>query len=119
MDSFNNATREEDKLWMFYSSQDEIKSKCPSLSNGHNVSPNFTVTSFVLNFLTVHQKLSTNRNFSNSLKGEEYSVTQSQSNSYGEDDVLDRFNNASRDEDNILYQIYEKEIFSKSYYDDF
>ena len=34
-----------------------------------------------------------------------YSVTQSQSNSFLGDVVLDSFNNASRDEDNILDQI--------------
>ena len=35
------------------------------------------------------------------------------------DDVLDSFNNESRDEDNILYQIYLKQISLKLYYDDF
>ena len=33
------------------------------------------------------------------------------------DVVLNSFNNASRDEDNILHQIYIKQIFSVFYYD--
>ena len=34
------------------------------------------------------------------------------------DVVLDTFNNVSRDEDNILDQIYVKQIFSDFYYED-
>ena len=37
-------------------------------------------------------------------------IMQSKSYSLGGDVVLDIFNNASRDEDNILYQIYIKQI---------
>ena len=48
-----------------------------------------------------------------------YSVMQSDGNSFYEDVVLDSFNNVSRDEDNISYQIYIKEICSDFYYDDF
>ena len=33
--------------------------------------------------------------------------------------VLDSFNKASRDEDNILKEIYKKQIFSDYFYDDF
>ena len=33
-------------------------------------------------------------------------------------DVLDSFNNAFRDEDSILDQIFEKQIFSNFYYED-
>ena len=32
--------------------------------------------------------------------------------------MLDSFNNASKDEDSILDQIYEKEVFSDFYYKD-
>ena len=39
-----------------------------------------------------------------------YSVTQSYANSFWGDVVLDTFNNVSRDEDNILDQIYKKQI---------
>ena len=35
----------------------------------------------------------------------------------GGDEVSDSFNNASGDEDNILDQIYEKNIFSAFYYE--
>ena len=48
-----------------------------------------------------------------------YSVTQSLSNSLLGDVVLDSFNNASRDEDNILDQIYKNQICSDIYYDDY
>ena len=48
-----------------------------------------------------------------------YSVTQSYSNSFGGDVVLDTFNNVSRDTDNILEQIYKKQICPDFYYDDF
>ena len=41
-----------------------------------------------------------------------YSVTQSLSNSFWGDVVLDTFNNESRDEDNISDQIYIKQICS-------
>ena len=37
---------------------------------------------------------------------------------FWEDVVLDSFNNASRDEDNILDQIYKKQICSDFYYED-
>ena len=39
--------------------------------------------------------------------------------SFWGDDVLDSFNNVSRDEDNILYQMYKEQICSDIYYDDF
>ena len=48
-----------------------------------------------------------------------YSVTQSYANSFWEDVVLDTFNSGSRDEDNILDQIYLKQICPDFYYDDF
>ena len=48
-----------------------------------------------------------------------YSVTQSYANSVWGDIVLDAFNNVSRDEDNILGQIYIKQICPDFYYDDF
>ena len=46
-----------------------------------------------------------------------YSVTQSYQNSFWGDVVLDTFHNVSRDEDNILAQIYIKKIFSNFYYE--
>ena len=48
-----------------------------------------------------------------------YSVTQSYANNFWGDVVLDTFNNASRDEDNILDQRYKKPICPDFYYDDF
>ena len=51
--------------------------------------------------------------------GNLYSVTQSYANSFCGDVVLDTFNNVSRDEDNILDQIYIKQICPDFYYDDF
>ena len=48
-----------------------------------------------------------------------YSVTQSYANSFLGYVVLDTFNNVSRDEDNILDQIYIKTICPDFYYDDF
>ena len=48
-----------------------------------------------------------------------YSVTKSYMNSFWGDVVLDTFSNVSRDEDNILGQIYKKEICPDLYYDDF
>ena len=48
-----------------------------------------------------------------------YSVTQSFANSFSGHVVLDTFNNVSRDEDNILDQIYKKQICPDFYYDDF
>ena len=48
-----------------------------------------------------------------------YSVTQSFANSFWGDVVLDTFSNVSGDEDNILDQIYIKQICSEFYYDDF
>ena len=47
-----------------------------------------------------------------------YSVTQSYANSFRGDILLDRFNNLSRDEDNILDQIYIKQMCSNFYYED-
>ena len=47
-----------------------------------------------------------------------YSVTQSYANSFGGDIVFDTFNKVSRDEDNILDQIYIKQICSDFYYED-
>ena len=47
-----------------------------------------------------------------------YSVTQSFANSFWGYVVLDSFNNVSRDEDNILYQIYMKQMCSDFYYED-
>ena len=44
---------------------------------------------------------------------------QSDANSILGDVVLDTFNNISRDEDNILDQIYIKQIYSDFYHDDF
>ena len=46
-----------------------------------------------------------------------YSVTQSYANSFWGDVILDTFNNVSRDEDNILEQIYVKQIWSDFYYE--
>ena len=48
-----------------------------------------------------------------------YGVTQSDGNSYGGKVVLDSFNMAYRDEDNIYDQKYEKQIFWNLYYKDF
>ena len=48
-----------------------------------------------------------------------YSVTQSYANSFWGDVVLDTFNNVSSDEDNILDQLYTKQICPDFYYDDF
>ena len=48
-----------------------------------------------------------------------YSVTQSYANSFWGDIFLDTFNNVSRDEGNILDQIYKKQICPEFYYDDF
>ena len=48
-----------------------------------------------------------------------YSVTQSYANSFWGVVVLDTFNNVSRDEANILDQIYIKQICPDYYYDDF
>ena len=48
-----------------------------------------------------------------------YSVTQSYANSLWGDVVLDTFNNISRDEDNILDQMYIKQICQDFYYDNF
>ena len=48
-----------------------------------------------------------------------YSVKQSYANSFWGDVVLDTYNNVSRDEDNILDQIYIKQIFLDLYYEDF
>ena len=42
----------------------------------------------------------------------------SESNSFWGDVVLDIFNMAYRDEDSILDQIYQKQIFSDFYYED-
>ena len=47
-----------------------------------------------------------------------YSVTQSYANSFGGDVVLDKFNNVSNDEDNILDRIYKKQICSNFDYED-
>ena len=47
-----------------------------------------------------------------------YSVAQSFAISFWGDVVLDTFNNVSRDADNILYQIYLKQICPDFYYDD-
>ena len=44
---------------------------------------------------------------------------QSYANSFWEDEVLDSFNNVSRDEGNISDQIYMKQIWLDFYYDDF
>ena len=46
-----------------------------------------------------------------------YSVTQSQSNSFWGDDVLDSFKMVYKDEESILDQTYEKQISSNFYYD--
>ena len=43
---------------------------------------------------------------------------QSDGNSLWGDVVLDSFNKAYRDEDSILYQIYQKQIFSDFNYED-
>ena len=43
---------------------------------------------------------------------------QSDGNSFCEDFVLDGVNMTYMDEDSILYQIYEKRIFSNFYYED-
>ena len=48
----------------------------------------------------------------------ENNVMQSDANNFGGDVVLDTFNNVSRDEDNILDQIYIKQICSDFYYED-
>ena len=48
-----------------------------------------------------------------------YSVTQSFANSFWGNVVLDSFNIVSRDEDNILDQIYVKQICPDFYHDDF
>ena len=48
-----------------------------------------------------------------------HSVTQSYVNSFLGYVVSDTLNNVSRDEDNILYQIYTKQICPDFYYDDF
>ena len=47
-----------------------------------------------------------------------YSITQSYANSFWGDVVLDSFNNVSMDEDNILDQIYKKQLCSDFYYED-
>ena len=47
-----------------------------------------------------------------------YSITQSYANSFWGDVVLDSFNNVPRDEDNILDQIYLKQMCSDFYYED-
>ena len=46
-----------------------------------------------------------------------YSVTQSYANSFWGDVVLDSLNNSSREEDNILDQIYKKQMCSDFYYE--
>ena len=48
-----------------------------------------------------------------------YSVTQSYANSCRGDVVSDTFNNVSRDEDNILDQMYKEQICPDVSYDDF
>ena len=48
-----------------------------------------------------------------------YSVMQSDGNSFCGDVVLDSFNKASRDEDNILDQIYKKQKCLDFYYVNF
>ena len=48
----------------------------------------------------------------------QYSVTQSYANSFLGYVVLNTFNNVSRDEDNILDQIYMQQIYSVYYYED-
>ena len=48
-----------------------------------------------------------------------YTVLQSDRNTFYGDVVLDSFNKASRDEDNISGQIYKKQIFSDFHYEDF
>ena len=50
--------------------------------------------------------------------GNIYPVMQSDQNTFYGDVVLDSFNKASRDGDNILEQIYKKQIFSDFYYED-
>ena len=47
-----------------------------------------------------------------------YSDTQSYANSFWGDVVLDSFNNVSKDEDNILDQIYTKKMCSDFYHED-
>ena len=49
---------------------------------------------------------------------EQYSVTQSKSNSFWWYDVFDSFILAKRDEDSILDQSFEKQIFSAFYNED-
>ena len=44
-----------------------------------------------------------------------YSVTQSYANSFWEVVVLDTFNNRSKDEDNILDQLWKKQMCSEFY----
>ena len=48
-----------------------------------------------------------------------YSVTLSYANSFWRDVVFESFNNVSRDEDNILDQIYQKQMCQDFYYEDF
>ena len=48
-----------------------------------------------------------------------YSVTQTFANSFGGYVVLDTFNNVAKDEDNIIDQIYVKQICPAFYHDDF
>ena len=48
-----------------------------------------------------------------------YSVSQSYAKRFVGDVVLDSFNNESRDENNILDQIYQKQICLDSYHDNF
>ena len=47
-----------------------------------------------------------------------YSVTQTKSNNFKGADILDSFFMPYRDGDSILYQIYEKQIFSAFYFED-
>ena len=47
-----------------------------------------------------------------------YRVTQSYADSFWGDVALDSFNDVSRDEDNILDQIYLKKMCSDFYYED-
>ena len=48
-----------------------------------------------------------------------HSVMQSDGNSFYGDVVFDSFNKVSRDDDSILYQKYEKQLFWDFYYEDY
>ena len=57
--------------------------------------------------------------YGDSLYSVQYSVMQSDGNSFCRDVVLNSFGKASRDEESILDQLYKKQISPDLYYNDF